>query len=108
MRKIISGDQVQVICGDFKGKSGSVMKVVKIKSNKLNSQVRYKVIVSGVNLKYYNKKSQTGIKRESKEFPIDISNVSLLNKETNSISKVAFKFDNSVKKRYFKKTGGLV
>lgn len=109
MIKIKTGDYVRVISGDDKGKAGSVMKVIKIKSNLRYKQIRYKIVVSGVNVKSYTKKSQTGIRRESKEFPVDISNVALVDKNTDTTSRVGFRFDeNSIKRRYFKKTGGLI
>lgn len=65
--KIKRGDSVKVICGDDKGKTGEVVKV-------LRKVMR--VLVKGVNLHKKVVAGEDGVRRfESVEMPIHISNV---------------------------------
>ena len=74
--KIKVGDYVKVIAGSNKGSEGKVVSIIK---------KRQKVIIEGLNLvkkhlKPNSKNPQGGI--EEKESPIHISNVSLLNSDS--------------------------
>jgi large subunit ribosomal protein L24 len=97
--KIKKGDQVIVISGDDKGKTGEVLKAMPKVS---------KVIVSGVNLvKRHTKPSQTsagGI--VTKEAAIHVSNVAIVS--NGKPSKVGYKDDKGNKVRVARKTGEVI
>ena len=98
--KIKKGDQVVILSGDDKGKTGEVLKAMP----KLG-----KVIVQGVNLvKRHTKPSQTnpgGI--VTKEAAIQVSNVAVVTSEGKP-SKVGYKVVDGVKKRVARKTGEVI
>ena len=102
MQKIRKGDDVVVLVGKDKGKSGRVTKVLK-----------NKVLVEGIN---QVKKSQrpnpnAGVSGGIivKDMPIDISNVGLYNPVTKKADRVGFKFlEDGKKVRYFKSTKEVV
>ena len=98
---IRKNDIVKVMCGNFSGKTGRVIKVI-------NNENR--IIVEGVNLvKRHTKPSQDnpqgGIME--KEAPINRSNVALMYK--NKVSRIGYKFlDNGKKVRFLKNTKEVV
>lgn len=96
---IKKGDNVIVIAGNDKGKTGKVLKV----SPKENT-----AIVEGVNLvsrhtKPNTKAPQGGIIKQ--EAPIHISNISLVDPASGKATRVGYKFDGDKKIRYAKKSG---
>lgn len=98
--KIKSGDTVYVTTGKDKGKTGKVLKLIKSKN---------KVIVEKVNVvKRHSKPTQqspTGGIVE-KELGIDLSNVMLIDPESNNPTRVGYKVDEKGKKvRISKKSG---
>ncbi len=97
--KIKKGDQVIIISGDDKGKTGEVLKAMP-KENK--------VIVAGVNMvKRHTKPSQTsagGI--ITKEAAIHVSNVAIVS--NGKPSKVGYKNDKGTKVRVARKTGEVI
>ncbi|MEM7714536.1 MAG: 50S ribosomal protein L24 [Cyanobacteria bacterium P01_A01_bin.68] len=98
--KIIKGDKVMIITGKDKGKLGKVTKVI-LKKNL--------VVVSGLNkVKKHKKPSKDGggaiINQEA---PLHISNVMLVD-DSDTPSKVGYKFEDDKKKRFFKKTASNV
>lgn len=99
--KIRSGDNVVVIAGKDKGKTGRVLKVIP----KL-----LKVFVSGVNLvKRHTKPTATndgGI--ILKESSLHISNVAHIDPISNKPTKVLIRNDNGVKSRIAKKSGQII
>jgi len=100
--KIKKGDTVKVIAGDSKGKIGKVLQVL-AKENR--------VIVEGVNVvsrhtRPSNAYPEGGIIK--KEAPIHISNVMLVDPETNEATKVGHKIVDGKKARYAKKTGNVL
>ncbi|MBR1944049.1 MAG: 50S ribosomal protein L24 [Alphaproteobacteria bacterium] len=100
--KIRKGDTVQVITGSSKGQRGLVKKVFVSES---------KVIVEGINVVTRHIRPDYRYPQGSvtKEMPIHISNVALVDNETNKPGKVGFKKDENGKKiRFFKKTGSNV
>lgn len=108
MQKIKTGDVIKVLAGKDKGKQGSVSKII---YNKNYPKKILKVIVKGVNLFKKHKKGDPANNSPgailSKEMPIDISNVALLNPANNRPSKVGFRFieqeqGKKKKVRYFK------
>jgi len=108
MEKIRKGDNVVVITGRDKGKTGTVLRVLE----------SGKVLVEGVNrVKKHQRpnpmKGQTGgiIDRE---MPVDLSNVMLVNPATGKGDRVGFRFleaqgANAARKvRFFKSNGEVV
>ncbi len=97
---IRKNDMVQVMTGNDKGKKGKVISVDRKKG---------KVVVEGVNrvqrhLKPSRQNPQGG--RLSKEMPIDISNVMLIDPQTNSPTRIGVRYlDDGTKERYAKKSG---
>ena len=91
--KLKKGDQVIVITGKDKGKTGQILEV-----NRASNKVK----VSGVNVvKKHRKPSQeTPGKIEEIELLIDISNVSMLDPKNNKPTRVKYVFDKEVKKRF--------
>ena len=99
--KIKKGDQVIVLSGDDKGKTGEVVKAMPKEG---------KVVVQGVNLvKRHTKPSQTnpgGI--VTKEAPINVSNVAILDSKTNKASKIGYKNVDGKKVRVARKSGEVI
>ena len=97
--KIKKGDQVVILSGDDKGKTGEVLKAMP-KENK--------VVVKGVNLvKRHTKPSQTnpgGI--VTKEAPINASNVAFA--KDGKATKVGYKNVDGKKVRVARKTGAVI
>lgn len=100
--KIKSKDRVIVMAGRDKGKTGSVLKVLR---------KEHRVIVQGVNMvKRHTRPSQTsqgGI--VEKEAPIHISNVAHLDPKTNEPTRVGFRIlEDGRKVRFAKRSGELI
>ena len=112
MQKIKSKDQVIVIAGKDKGKTGTVLKVLDL-SGKKNAATPMRVLVEGVNMV---KKHVRGNPQQEKPggiieqaAPLDISNVALLNPNTGKADKVGFRLLADGKKvRYFKSNDEVV
>jgi large subunit ribosomal protein L24 len=102
MNKIRKGDQVAIIAGKDKGKRGSVLRRVDDE----------RVLVEGVNrVKKHTKpnplRNQPG-GIVDKEMPIHVSNVALLNPQTQKADRVGFKImEDGRKVRIFKSTGEM-
>ena len=99
--KIKKGDQVVILSGDDKGKTGEVVKAMPKEG---------KVVVAGVNLvKRHIKPSQTtpgGI--VTKEAPINVSNVALVDPKTGKATKVGYKEVDGRKVRVARKSGEVI
>ena len=93
-------DLVAVLSGDDKGKRGKVLRVL----HTVN-----KVLIEGVNLVYKHMKPskanpQGG--RLSKEMPVAVSNVALIDPQTNQPTRVAVRYlADGTKELYAKKSG---
>jgi len=102
-RKIRRDDEIVVITGKDKGKSGKVVKV-------LTGENR--VIVEGVNLvKKHQKPNPQLVVADGiikKEAPIHVSNVAILNPETGKADRVGFRFEDDKKVRFFKSNGETI
>ncbi len=100
--KLKKNDNVKILAGKDKGKTGEILKV---------DQLNQRVVVQGVNMvkKTMKKKSQQdqgGIKEI--EAPIHVSNVALLLKNGET-SRIGFKVEeNGTKVRFAKKTGDVI
>jgi large subunit ribosomal protein L24 len=99
MRKIKSNDDVVVIAGKDKGKRGKVTKV--LDDNR--------VIVSGVNMVKRHTKPNPQLQIAGgiveKEAAIQVSNVAIVNPETNKADRVGFASEDGKKIRVFKSNG---
>lgn len=99
--KIKKGDQVVILSGDDKGKTGEVVKAMPKEG---------KVVVQGVNLvKRHTKPSQTtpgGI--VTKEAPINVSNVAVKDPKLGKATKVGYKVENGKKVRVARKSGEVI
>lgn len=97
--KIRKGDNVVVTTGKYKGTSGEVLRVI---------PEDRKIIVQGVNtVKRHTKPTQFdagGIK--TKELPIDVSNVSILDPKENKPTRVGYKTLSDGRKVRFAKLSG--
>jgi large subunit ribosomal protein L24 len=96
-------DIVEVIAGDDKGKRGRVLSVLHKKG---------KLVVEGVNrvykhLKPNRRNAQGG--RLSKEMPVDVSNVLLIDPQTNKPTRVGVRYlDDGRKELYAKDSGAAI
>ena len=100
--KIKKGDKVIVITGKDKGKTGEVTKAMP-KENK--------VIVSGINLaKRHQKPSQENAGGViSKEMPIHVSNVALVDPKSGKATRVAIRVEDGGRKvRVAKRSGDVI
>jgi large subunit ribosomal protein L24 len=108
MKRIKKGDFVIIVAGKSKGMKGTVLKVL----------VNNRVLVSGVNMVKKHVKPNPSLQVEGgiveKEASLHISNIALLNPNTQKADRVGFKFVNEegstkLKKiRYFKSNGEAV
>ncbi|WP_405403898.1 50S ribosomal protein L24 [Paracoccus sp. Ld10] len=98
--KLKKGDKVVVLAGKDKGKQGEITAVMP-KDNK--------AIVDGVNVAIRHTKqsqnSQGG--RVSKAMPIDLSNLSLMDKDGKA-TRVGFRMEDGGKVRFAKTTGDVI
>ena len=97
--KIKSGDTVRVMSGKDRGKTGTVLKVIRDKD---------RILVEGVNIvtkrvKPTAENPQGGL--VEKEAPIHISNVMLVDPKKGVPTRVGYKIKDGKKVRYSKKTG---
>ena len=101
--KIRRDDEVVVLAGKDKGKTGKVVSILN-ESDKL--------IVEGVNLvkKHQKANPQAGVAGGviEKEAPIHVSNVAIVNPTTGKADRVGFRFEDEKKVRFFKSNGELV
>lgn len=96
---IKKGDNVIVIAGNGKGKTGKVLSVIPAEN---------RAVVEGVNLvsrhtKPNTKAPQGGIIKQ--EAPINVSNLSLIDPKSGKATRVGFRMDGDKKVRYAKKSG---
>lgn len=103
MKKIRKNDDVVIIAGKDKGKTGKILHMV-------NGGT--KVVIDGVNLVKKHVRPNPNINEvggiKSKAMPIDISNVAIYNTETKKADRVGFKFEDGKKIRILKSTGKSV
>ncbi len=97
---IRKGDVVQILAGDDRGKRGKVLSM---------HPKRGKCVVEGINLVYKhvkpNRRNPQG-GRLSKEMPLDVSNVALIDPQTNRPTRVGVRIlTDGSKERYAKKSG---
>ena len=100
--RLRKGDDVVVISGRDKGKTGSILRVIRSED---------RVIVDGINIvKRHTRPSQAqpgGI--VDKEAPIHISNVALADPKDGSATRVGYKFlEDGRKVRFAKQSGEVI
>lgn len=100
--KIKRDDEVIVLAGKDKGKTGKVSQVL----------ANGKVIVEGVNTvkKHQKPNPQAGVEGGiiEQQAPIDVSNVAIYNSETGKADRVGFRLEDGKKVRFFKSNNELV
>lgn len=103
--KIKTGDNVQVLSGKDKGKSGKVTQVLFHKQKE-----RWFVVIDGVNKRKKHLRAARGQKGQIIELsaPIDASNVMLVESKTGKTTRVGFAIEGSAKKRVAKKSGEYI
>lgn len=101
MKKIKTGDTVVVLAGKDKGSTGRVLRVIDTKAK-----------VEGINLVKKHKKPNP-----NKDFPggiveqeafIDVSNLAIMNPQTNKADRVGFKVVDGKKVRYLKSNNEVI
>ena len=101
--KIRRDDEVIVLAGKDKGKTGKVTKVLVEDS---------KVFVEGVNLVKKHQKPVPQLQQAGgiveKEAPIHVSNVAIVNPATGKADRVGFRVEDGKKVRFFKSNNELV
>lgn len=103
MLKFKKKDKVLILTGKHKNKIGIVSNIIKKNDGK---KKKILVIIDGLNLvkKHVknnpNKENSGGI--ITKEAPIDISNIAILNESKNKKDKIKFKIENKTKLRLLK------
>ncbi|MDO6425679.1 MULTISPECIES: 50S ribosomal protein L24 [Thalassotalea] len=101
--KIRRDDEVIVLAGKDKGKTGKVTKVLVEDS---------KVFVEGVNLVKKHQKPVPQLQQAGgiveKEAPINVSNVAIVNPATGKADRVGFRIEDGKKVRFFKSNNELV
>ena len=99
--KLRKGDKVIVLSGKDKAKTGEITKV--ITKDK-------KALVLGVNrvIRHTKQTQNTQGGRLSKEMPIDLSNIALVDPKEGGPTRVGFKFIKGKKVRYAKKSGETI
>ena len=102
MRKIQRDDEIVVIAGRDKGKRGAVLRMVSAD----------RVLVSGINMVKKHTRADPQANDPGgivdKEAPIAISNIALLNPETDKADRVGIRYEQGKRARYFKSTNTLV
>ncbi len=100
--KLKKGDHVIVLSGRDKGKEGDIIRVVP-------SQGR--ALVSGVNMVIRHTRQTQTVQggRLSKELPINLSNIALVDPRDGGPTRVGFKFlEDGTKVRFAKKSGEVI
>ena len=101
MLKLKKGDNVLVISGKDKGKTGSIISIFP----KVN-----KAIIKGVNIvkKHQKPSKQSGGGIVEKELAVHLSNLAFLSLKDGKKTKIGFKIENNKKIRFEKKTGEII
>ncbi|MEI6896883.1 MAG: 50S ribosomal protein L24 [Psychromonas sp.] len=100
--KLKRDDEIIVITGKDKGKTGKISTVL----------ANGKLIIEGVNTvkKHQKPNPQAGVTGGiiEQEAPIEVSNVAILNSETGKADRVGFRLEDGKKVRFFKSNNELV
>ena len=101
MQKIRKGDNVVVLAGKDKGRSGQVLKVMPTDG---------KALVAGINVvKRHQKQGQnTEAGIITKEAPIQLSNLAVADPKDGKPTRIGFKIDGDKKVRVAKRSGEMI
>jgi large subunit ribosomal protein L24 len=101
MQKIRKGDEVVVLTGKDKGRKGSVLQVMP-KANR--------AVVSGINVVKRHQRQSANAEGGiiSKEAPIDMSNLALLDPKDQKPTRVGFRMEGDRKVRFSKRSGDVI
>ena len=99
--KLRKGDKVIVLSGKDKAKTGEISKII-TKTGR--------ALITGVNsaIKHTKQTQNTQGGRLTKEMPIHLSNVALVDPKNGGATRVGFKFVEGKKVRYAKKSGETI
>ena len=101
--KIRRDDEVIVLAGKDKGKTGKVTKVL-VESSK--------VFVEGLNLVKKHQKPVPQLQQPGgiveKEAPLNVSNIAILNSKTGKADRVGFRIEDGKKVRFFKSNNEII
>ena len=99
--KLRKGDKVVVLSGKDKSKTGEITRII---------TKQRKALISGVNsvVRHTKQTQNTQGGRLSKEMPIDLSNVALVDPKDGGPTRVGFRFVEGKKLRYAKKSGETI
>lgn len=100
--KIKKGDQVAIIAGKDRGKRGEVLRVLPALD---------KVLVKGVNVMKRHQKAKTAGEaggRIEVEAPIHVSNVMLIDKETDKPTRIGYEMQGNEKVRISRRSGKAI
>lgn len=100
--KIKKGDQIEIIAGKDRGKTGKVLRTI-LKNSK--------IVVEGLNVvKKHMKPKKSGEKGQRVEIPmpIDVSNVMMVCPKCGKKTRIGFSFNNEEKLRICKKCKGEI
>lgn len=101
MQKIKKGDEVVVLAGKDKGRTGNVLQVMPKDG---------KALVSGINMIRRHQKQtasqQAGI--VAKEAPIQLSNLAIVDPKDGKPTRVGFRVEDGKKVRFAKRSGELI
>ena len=99
--KLRKGDTVVVLAGKDKAKTGEISRVMP----KID-----KAVVSGINtvIRHTKQSQNTQGGRVTKEMPISLSNIALVDPKTGKPTRVGFKVVDGKKVRFAKKSGELL
>jgi len=104
--KIKTGDNVKILVGKDRGKTGKVIQV--LKSNKSGQDY---VVVESLNIRKKHLRSQrNGEPGQTIElsFPVHLSNVMLVDPNSKKPTRVGYKIEGKDKKRVAKKSGEFI
>ncbi|WP_193178146.1 50S ribosomal protein L24 [Oricola nitratireducens] len=101
MQKIRKGDEVVVLTGKDKGRKGTVVQVMP-KDNR--------AVVAGINVVKRHQRQTANQEGGiiSKEAPIDLSNVALLDPKDSKPTRVGFRMEGERKVRFAKRSGEVI
>ncbi|WP_424930576.1 50S ribosomal protein L24 [Amaricoccus tamworthensis] len=99
--KLRKGDNVIVLSGKDKGKKGEITRVMPADN---------KAVVSGINVSVRHTKQTQNTQggRISKEMPINLSNLALVDPKTGEATRVGFRMEGDKKVRFAKKSGEVI
>ncbi|MEM8991569.1 MAG: 50S ribosomal protein L24 [Pseudomonadota bacterium] len=99
--KLKKGDTVVVLTGRDKGKEGEITQVMPKEG---------RAFVSGINLvtRHVRQTAQNQGGRISKEAPVQLSNLALVDPKEGGPTRVGFRFEDGKKVRFAKKSGEVI